>query len=99
MYARTYHRYAHLDAFDYDLAPDLADFDRLLACHRAMRQAEQSFERILASLAQEDDGGRRDEAVASPPRGLVLPFIPLPSLGSWATKSPALGRAKGPAEV
>jgi hypothetical protein len=62
MYARTYHRYAHLDAFDYDLAPDLADFDRLLACHRAMTQAEQSFARLLASLAQEDDAGRRDEA-------------------------------------
>ena len=59
---RAYHRHADRDAYDCDPAPDLADFDRLLVCHRAMRQAEQSFARILASLAQEDDGGRRDEA-------------------------------------
>jgi hypothetical protein len=70
------------DAFDCDPVPDFAEFERVLACHRAIRQAEQSFERILASLAQEDDGGRRDEAVASPPRCSVLPFIPLPSRAS-----------------
>ena len=65
MYEGTYQHEGHVDAFDCDPSHNLADLDRLVACHRAMSQAEQSFARILAGMAALD-GGQRDDAEKDP---------------------------------
>jgi hypothetical protein len=65
MYEGTYQHEGHVDAFDCDPTHDPAELDRLVAYHRAMSQAEQSFARILAGMAALD-GGQRDDAEKDP---------------------------------
>ena len=63
MYEGTYYHEGHVDAFDCDPTHDPAELDRLLAYHRAMSQAEQSFARILAGMTALDGGQREDPSI------------------------------------
>jgi hypothetical protein len=81
----------HVDAGDEGLTINPADFDRIIAMHRAMSEADKSLARIIDEVAQEADDNRETNSLVprnpftaglvdlcecNLPRGLALAPMP-----------------------